>query len=232
MIFPNLETEPVVQVADKTRIDASKTFISKDEAAVTLVEIDPGNGVFVDVTGSSSRDWFLDWEYATDGEQTIVVRVTTDATPVTKSDTISVISEADDNLFSTDQDLVTHEEEILKYVPKGRNSFLNVHRKMQAIILDEIDERGVQNSDGTRLTKAQVVDVREVNQWSTFGVLYMIMQDLSNSVDDKFQAKAMDYKKRMEFHKNEAFLRLDFNQDGEITKGEQIGVRTGRLLRR
>ena len=56
-IFPNAELEEVVQVDDKTRLDARKSFVSKDEADVTLIEVEPeaGSG-FIDVTGSSFKD--------------------------------------------------------------------------------------------------------------------------------------------------------------------------------
>jgi len=39
MIFIRANTEEKVQVDDKTRIDAEQTFLSPDEAAITLVEI-------------------------------------------------------------------------------------------------------------------------------------------------------------------------------------------------
>lgn len=230
-IFPNIIIEDTVQVNDKTRLDATKSFISKDEAAITLVEIDPGTGSFVNVTGTSSKDWYLDWEYSTDGDQTVVVRITTDGAPVTKSATLPIISVVDDALFSGDQDLTSIEEDLLRYVPKGRNSFLNVHRKAQGIILAELDERGIQNSDGTRILKTQILEIEDFNKWSSYLVLWLIMQDLSNSVGDKFDEKANIYKQRMDFHRERSFLRIDLNKDGSIDLGEQQSVRTARMIR-
>lgn len=230
-IFPNLILEATVQENDKTRIDGTKTFVSKDEAAITLVEIDPGDGTYRSVTGSSTKDWYLDWQYSTEGDQTVNIRVTTDGAPVIASGTITVITAANDTLFSGDQDLTALEEEILRYVPKGRNSFLNVHRKAQSIILSELDERGIQNHDGTRITKDQIVEIDDFNKWSTYLVLWLIMQDISNSVDDKFDQKAKMYKKRMDFHRERSFLRIDFNKDGDVDLGEQQTVRTARMIR-
>ena len=111
MIFPNLILENIVQENDKTRLDATKSFISKDEAAVTLVEIEPYTGAgYIDVTGTSSKDWYLDWSYPTDGNKTVTVRITTDGGPVSSSKTIWIIDSVDDNLFSYDQDLTAIED--------------------------------------------------------------------------------------------------------------------------
>lgn len=231
MIFPNLEVESVLQVNDKTRISASKSYVSKDESAITLVEIDPGDGTFRDVTGSNSKDWFLDWEYSTDGTKTVLARITTDGAPVTKSYQIQVLSVANDNLFSGDGDLTALESDILNYVSKGRSSFLNVHRKAQSIILSEIDERGITNTDGTKILKSQIVDIEDFKKWSTYLTMWLIQQDLSNSVDDKFDQKAKFYKQRMDFHRERSFLRIDFNKDGSVSAGEKVSVRTARMIR-
>ena len=144
MIFPVLETEDVVQVADKTRLDGSKTFVSKDANEITLVEIEPESCAgYIDVTGSSFADWYLDWIYTgATRSVTVTIRVTTDSTPVTLTRTISVVTVSDDKLFSKDQDLVAREPDVLKYVPQGRASFLNVHRASQTKILEDLDEGG------------------------------------------------------------------------------------------
>lgn len=231
MIFPNLEVESILQVNDKTRINATKSYVSKDETAITLVEIDPGDGTFRTVTGSGSKDWFLDWEYSTDGEKTVLARVTTDGSPVTKSAIINVVSVLEDNLFSNDGNLTALESDILNYIPKGKSSFLNVHRKAQSIILSEIDERGITNTDGSRILKSQIVDIEDFKKWSAYLTMWLIQQDLSNSVDDKFDQKAKFYKQRMDFHRERSFLRIDFNKDGNVSAGEKVSVRTARMIR-
>lgn len=234
-IFPNLILEETLQTNDKTRLNGTKSFTSGGEADVTLVRIDPGDGTgFVDVTPSPATktvDYYLDWEYSTDGLITVQIEITTDGVPVISSSTINVVTANDDALFSGDQDLTAVEEEILRYVPKGRNSWLNVHRKAQSIILAELDERGIQNSDGTRITKDQILEIDDFNKWSTYLVLWLIMQDLSNSVDDKFDKKSIMYKQRMDFHRERSFLRIDFNKDGDIDLSEQQSVRSARMVR-
>ena len=89
-IFGVLDFDPVVQVNDKIRLKAIRSFVSKDEAAITLVEIEPvaGNG-FIDVTDADPNELFLDWSYATDGTAVVSLRITTDGAPVTVTKNLS-----------------------------------------------------------------------------------------------------------------------------------------------
>lgn len=236
-IFPNAELEAIVQVNDKTRLDATKSFVDKGEAAITLVEIEPEAAAgFIDVTGSlpiKSKNWFLDWQYATDGVKTVTVRVTTDGAPVTASNTLTIISVADDKLFSADSDLIKHEPEILqdKNLPDGRNSFLNVQRRSQELILAFLDENGVVDIDGNRLTKADILDVEEVRQWSTFLSLRLIFEGLSNAIDDIFSEKAKRYETMEISARGRAQLRVDVNNDGILDDREGINMKTMDLVR-
>lgn len=234
MIFPNLILEDVVQVDDKTRLDASKVFVSKDEAAITAVEIEPETGAgFVSVFGSGqSKDWFLDWQYATAGTKTATCRVTTDGSPVTKTFTLEVLSVADDNLFSTDQDIVALEHDIMKWVPAGRASFKNMHRKAQRLILAWLDENGHTDTSGNRLTKEAIVDKEEVRNWSAALTLQLIYQTMSNAIDDVFMQKSKTYESLAITHRKRLILRLDLTGDGEIDTSEGIRVKSVSLVRR
>lgn len=232
-VFPSVEIESTVQVNDRTRIDASKSFASKGEAAISLVEIDPeGTSNFVDVTGSTSSDWFIDWEYSTEATYSVSVRVTTDGLPVTKTKDITVLSEANDKLFSSDSDLTAHEPDILNYVPTGRNSYKNIHRRAQERILAWLDERGYTDSSGDRLTKAAIVDTQEVKEWSTFMVLKLIFEGLSNSVEDIFATKAKEYQAKEDSVRHRLRFRADFDGDGEIDNGENFSFSSVGLYRR
>lgn len=234
-IFPDLKLEKTVQVNEKLRISAIKSFASVDEAAISLVEIDPGDGTFRNVTGSSSSDWFLDWAFSTDAGSpySVIVRVTTDGAPVTRTESIEVLSVANDNLFSTDQDIVNIEGEILKYLPKdgSKSSFLHVHRRAQKRIMDELDANGNTNRDGTRLTKDQLVEVDDVNQWSAYMTLSMIFYDISNKPDDTYMDKAKKFESMANFYKERSFLRVDLNSDGSIDESEKLPIRSARLVR-
>lgn len=232
-IFPNLELEDIVQVNDKTRLNASKSFVSKDEAAITLIEIEPeASAGYVDVTAAAAKNWYLDWEYATAGTKVVSCRVTTDGSPTTSTFSLTVVSAATDNLFSSDSDLTALEHDILRWVPDGRNSFKNVHRKAQSLIMAWLDENGHTDSSGARLTKAAIVDLEEVRYWSSALAMSLIFKSISNAVDDVFQEKAKQYDSMAISHRNRLILRLDVDGDASISVGEGINVRTLDLVRR
>jgi hypothetical protein len=227
MIFGHLELEAILQINDKTRLDAIKSYVSTDEAAITLMEIQPeGSGSFIDVTS----DKYLDWQYSTDGTKTITLRITTDGSPETFTKDIEVLSVADDALFSGDAELVPHEPEIMNWTRDGRNSFLDIHRLAQDRILTYLDEQRIHDSNGDKLTKAAIVDIEEVNDWSKFMVLMFIFEGLSNQVDDIFDRKAMKYREDMVNARNRGILRFD--SDGDGTADTDKDMRTYRMVRR
>lgn len=231
-IFPAIKTEEKVQVDDKFRIYASRSFFSKDEAEATLVEIQPSStDSFIDVTGDGSDDWYLDWAYSTEGDKTITLRITTDGSPVTKTKTITCLTEADDKLFSTDQQLFEIDYDILKFLPDGKNSWKYVHRIAQNEILEWLYTNGYTQYDGDRITKDQVLDVDEVSYWSRYIALRFIYHNLSNSTDDIFAQKARMYENWEHKWRTKAILRLDWNGDGEQGDFEQMNMTTVKLVR-
>ena len=225
-IFPNLILEDTVQVNDKTRLDGTKSFISSDEAAITLVRIKPSDtDAYVTVTS----DKYLDWSYSGAATETVTIEITTDGSPTTFTKTISVVTSATDDLWSDDADLVKHEPDIMNYVPEGKNSFINIHRLAQSRILCWLDEKRIWDNDGNRLT-ATDVDGTDMNEWSKYLALQYIYEGLSNSIDDIFFEKASRYRDLVNKAANRAVLRLDLANDG--TKDEKVNNFTGLLLRR
>ena len=232
-IFGILDLEPTVQVNDKTRLKATQSFISKDEAAVTLVEIQPSAAdSFIDVTGSSSDDWFLDWSYATDGTKVVSLRITTDGAPVTFTGNVEVVTSAKDNLFSMDSAILRYESEVLDLLPDGFSSFNYMHRKVKELILDWFNEEGYRLWNGDKITAAEIVDTEEVRRWSEMWVLSLIYNDNSNSNDDKFAEKSRFYDTKARDARTRSVFELDLNKDGEITDGEKVRVQSLRLNRR
>lgn len=237
MIFPLLETEPIVQIGDKTRISASKTFTS-DEPAITLVQIEPEVGAgFINVSGSPvlAKNWVLDWAYATSGTKAITLRVTTNGAPTVFSKTISVVTVAADNLWSNDADLIIHEPDIMKWVKSGRASFLDYHRMAQTRILEWLDNLKLWNQDGYAFTKediTQAVAVEDLKRISTYWVLELIFAGISNKTDDVFFQKQKTYGAlRKDLQGERSRIRADFNQDGIIEDFEQVNIKAMRLYR-
>jgi len=222
MLFPVLELESIVQVDDKTRLSGLKSYISKDESAITLVEIEPeASAGFIDVTGTGSDDFYLDWQYSTDGVKTVSIRLTNAGGSSLITKDLTVVTKAEDYLFSADSDLIGYEGDLLNYVRPGRNSFLDKHRAAQSKIVSFLDEKGVTDDNGDRLTKVAIVNLEEVKEWSTALTLSIIFEEISNAVDDIFMDKSQKYKQAALTHKNRAFLRLD--KDGDGDSDEQDG---------
>jgi len=62
MLNPVLKFEGKVQSQDQTRFDASKSFITKGDTALTAITIKPGDdGSAVSIFDADPANWFLDW---------------------------------------------------------------------------------------------------------------------------------------------------------------------------
>jgi hypothetical protein len=232
MIFPVVETEDIVQVNDKTRINASKSFVTKDESAITNVEIEPEAGAgFITVFAGGQANWFLDWAYATEGTKVVTVRVTNAGGNEEKTTSVVIISAANDKLWSSDADLVKYESDIMKWVPAGRASWLNKHRKSQLLILDWLDSVRIWADDGSRLTKDSFLVTDDVSLLSVYITLQLIMIDVSNKPDDAFEQKARMYAKLASDLKGRGRIQADFNKN-DIADDKGIDNISARLVRR
>lgn len=232
-IFGDIKNEIYVQVNDKTRIDCSGSYVTKGNADITLVEIQPYTAAgYIDVTGASSNDWYLDYEYSTDGDKTVTLRITTDGAPSTFTSTITVLTVTNDKLLSNDADLQLHEPDILKYIREGRNSYLDVHRRSRDLILDWLNENGHVDKNGAALTKAALVNTEEFRKWSTYLALRLIFDGISNQVDDIFAIKARRYDSFANEARNRAILRVDIDGSGTVGNNEGVNVRSMGILRR
>lgn len=239
MIFPLIETEPVVQVADKTRLSAVKSFKSNDEGAFVSVKIKPeDSGSFINVTGAApfnSKNWYLDWAYTTSGTKIVTLEIVTATSTTTFTKTIGVVTEADDKLWSSDDDLVQYEPDIMNWVRAGRASFKDYHRLSQKRILEWLDNIKVWNKDGEPFTKNDItlaIANEDLKRISVFWTLEAIFGGLSNKPDDVFAVKEKAYRaSRKEVLADRSRIRADYNKDGVIEKGEQYQLRSIRLSR-
>ena len=230
MIFPKLNLETTLQVDDKTRLDASLSTASGE--TISNVEIKPeATESFISVYHADSNKWYLDWAYETDGLKTVEVKVTTNLGDKTKTYDIIVLTEEEDALFSYDSDLYPYEPNLLKYLPKGKNTFIYAHRAAQKKILAYLDEQRIWKKDKTRYTKEDIVDKEEFNRWSIFQTLLIIFESSQVSNGDIFQEKKMEYDKDMREARNRSALRLDADSDGN-TEEIPYDIRTTRLIRR
>lgn len=233
-IFGRLEHESVVQINDKTRLDASKSFSAKGESSIEQVKISPEVGAdLIPVHGNGNpKEWFLDWEYQTDGTKTITLQIKAGPHTVQFTYEIEVVTSDQDKLFSSDPDLTSFEPDILKWVQPGRSSFLNIHRTSQALILEWLDSIRLWRKDGSKLTKEDISFTDDLKQLSTYLTLMLIFRGLSNKVDDVFAQKARDYEMKSLDVKNRGRIQADFNGDGELTVDENEDQRSYWMVRR
>jgi len=232
MIFPSIEHELVLQVNDRTRLDASKTYSDKSGPVITKVEIQPyAGGPQINVTNVKASEWYTDYQYASAGAKVITVTINSDSTPVTITSTITVKTVADDALFSADTDLVQEEPDITKYVRKGRNTFKDVHREAQREILDLLDRKGYKGPDQSRLTASQAVAVDQVRTMSKYLALHLIYLGLSNVVDDVFFKKSAVYWSKYLTASDRRIIGFDLNNDGEISPDEGADLRATRMYK-
>lgn len=232
MIFINCLTEGLVQVNDKTRIDVSRSFVSGDN--ITDITITPEAGESaISVFNNDQKKWYLDWQYQTDGTKTITVEATDGVNVVSQNFTLDIISEADDNLYSNDQQIFKIEQELLKYIPPGRNSYKNLHREAQSRILNYLDRKRIWNDDGTAYTKEQLNLTGELSLWSLYETILMIYQDLFVSVGDKFVEKINEYKALRNYERDRGAIRVDKNNNQTIDTSSEIQeLKSFRLIRR
>jgi len=233
-IFPVIESDDKVQANDKFRIDCSKSYISKGEPAITLVEIEPETGAgFVAVTGNPvlAKNWFLDWQYASDGDKVVSVRITTSGAPITVTKTVVSVTFVVDKLFATDSDLASIEHNITKYVPDGKSSFKYIHRESQKQMLEWLYINGYRKFDGSRITVDEVIEVENVRYWATYLALHLIFQDLSNQPDDVFDKKSRLYENTEHKWRENIALKFDLDGDGVQGAAEGFNLTSRNLVR-
>lgn len=217
-IFAVLQTDHVVQVGDKTRLDASSSFASP-VAAITKFEIKPtAEGEFIEV--SPDQPW-LDWIYTEAGQLTPSVRVTTGdgetaATGLGMTE-ITVLTEEDDRLFSSDSDLKGVVPLIYRYLPDGRASFKYAHRASQEIILDRINRRV---KSGAWLSAEAVANIEQVRQWSKYLTLASIYAAAQIAKDDFFFQEQARFANTASKYESDAYIELKL--DGSQTANAEV----------
>lgn len=142
-----------------------------------------------------------------------------------------VFTEYGDRLFCSDDDLLRHEEDLLKWVIDGRSSHKDQIRRAQKIIIDSLLASGYVNAYHQAYTKWDILDLGQVREWSTYLALQLIFEGNSNAVDDIFDRKAKKYSSLVVTAKNR-YLSLDIDKDGKIDFDENLRLQTINLFRR
>jgi hypothetical protein len=232
MIFISCMTEGLVQTNDKTRIDVSKSFVSGD--GITDITIQPdGSESPISVFNADQKRWYLDWAYSTDGDKTITVEATDGVNTVNQTFSIKIVTPEQDNLYSNDEQIFKIESELKKYIPNGRNSYINLHREAQSRILNYLDRKRIWNDNGDPYTKTQLNLQGELQKWSLYETILMIYQDLYVSVGDKFVEKINEYKALRNNERDRGAIRIDKDNSGVIDTASEIQeLKSFRLIKR
>lgn len=232
MIFLNCIKEDLVQVNDKTRFDFSKSFTSGE--TINSITVVPDEGVNpIQIHSQNQEKWFLDWAYDTPGLKTVVVEASHAQVTISQNFTINVVSVEEDNLYSNDAQLFAIESELKRYIPQGRNSFINIHREAQSRILNYLDRKRIWQDNGDPYTKTQINLHGELQKWSLYETMLMIYTDLLISVGDKFAEKVNEYKTLRNYERDRGAIRIDKNNSGTIDAASEIQeLKSFRLIKR
>jgi len=236
MIFPNLIFDNLVQENDKFRFLASKSFVGSGEILDGIKiypDFDNNPAIFYDVfVENCPEEWFLDYAYETAGDYTVRLEMTT-ATPSAKVKdySITVVDEATDNLQSDDSMLYAYENELIRYLPDGRNSWKYLHRKALEEIIDYLYRNGIYNADNKKIEKADLIGDK-LEKWSTFETMIMIFQDVKSSNIDLFNEKIEDYTLARNDARKIYCIKYDSNQDGVIDDDDEATGTRQRFLSR
>ena len=223
MIFPKIVSEKIIQVGDKLKLDASKTFVNGIDS-IFNVEIRPEDtGEFLTI--ASDGDLKLEWVYTTPGLKTVSLRINNDDAAIITTQ-LSVLTEIEDKLFSNDSDIEALESDISYYYKDSRNSHLDMHREAQSYILDELYNRGLRDSEGGAITKDNILETDQLKAWSKYYTLFLIYNDHMKSPEDALAEKAAHYKQMaLSASQDKQFLKLDTDLDGlSETVEARIGV--------
>lgn len=229
MIFPKITCEKIIQVGDKLKLDASKTFINETDT-IFNVEIRPEDtGEFISI--ASNGDLYLEWVYQTPGDKTVSLRINNDDASVVTCPVI-VLTEAEDKLFSNDSDIEALEYDIEYYYKKGRNSHLDMHREAQKHIIEELGLRGVVDSEGNPITKANILETEQLRTWSKYYTLFLIYNDHKKSSEDALAEKANHYfRMAQNASQDRQFIKIDTDTNGTSEKVDS-GISVVEVVRR
>ncbi len=146
---------------------------------------------------------------------------------------IEVVSELADNLFSTDDRMRKHESDVMRYLPEGRATFKDIHRRAQTLILAWLDTNGFIDNRGYKLTLARFTDVEEMTEWATMMALRILFESNKTAKDDIFSIKTKKYEGLEDFYRARATIKVDLNRDGVADAlVERLDIRSCLVVRR
>lgn len=136
-------------------------------------------------------------------------------------------------VFSDDNDLDRIYSGISNYLSTSQTTFILAHEQARIELINTLREDGhfktqvgdVKN-DGlpAQLTQWDILDVNEVNLWSTNLALKNIFRSIASNPDDNHRELSRDYASDAVKAKNVFYLTLDTDDDGTIDREETLAT--------
>ncbi len=195
--------------------------------------------VLNDDTKGLTRDGLINWETQDDQELVTIdsveaqfIRIKTDQLTIDP-----VTFQAINIIFSEDQDICTEVPQLINdcFYPPGQTSFILNHVASRNYIMQRLRNVGYVKFDADNveknITEWDILDVLEIRQASMYYTITQIYLNLSDTDDDQYWQKYLEYRNKFE----EAFalgrIRVDTNDDGEINIDEKRPKQTIRFFR-
>lgn len=135
--------------------------------------------------------------------------------------------------FSTDQDILQWEPDLVVYLPESQADYTPQHIAAADAILEDLRKRRIIRPTETTDGAEQILRPAELKEAAKFKSLEIIFTFLSANATDKFKEKSIEYRTRYidEIANVVNTLTVDVDRDGIEDKGE-IGRSFQTILRR
>ena len=154
------------------------------------------------------------------------------------SDTTEMIIKGINILFSDDNMISEREPALVSsdFYPENESSFVNFHQAARNHIMQRLRNqgKGVYVTEENRenvlyfkeITAWDLLDPSQLGQASTMLAISMIYYERSDSPEDKYYQKYMDYRKEFNDSYSLYFLSIDLNNDGKQSDEEKQDYQT------
>lgn len=194
------------------------------------------NGVKVYDSNDENCNTLIDHCYSisgdTEGEFTVAVVINEgEAGERTYQETVIIVNPEDDELLTSNSELISIDSNIMSNLPCGRGDWRYLIRHATTDIILEMREMGWGNPCDCKavtcatccdyiaednITFDNIADIKEVRMWANYYVLYLVHDNLWDSVDDVNFRKAEKYAEKAEEYKRRA--RIKFTDGQKIYK--------------
>ena len=186
------------------------------------------------------------WEFGTSGEQTLTVTITNkDTSQEVLSTTVTVMTDEEDRLLTNNQELLSIDSSILSHLPCGRLDWLyKIRHATKDILLDLQEQRWFRscecnkkscntccdyiNNEDFQVVASDLYDLNDIRIWANYYTLYLIYNDLWDSVDDVNYRKSLDYYNMALKARDRSIVRINNQEQALMPKNKRsITLRRG-----